>query len=169
MFPVQNNTWLFFRFSLFVEFLFFMNHLSRCFTHKRISRFCICSLKNVLHVIYCLVINVHLLSATAFIYYHLLFRLSTTFFNFFRFIFALSKKALKTKPYFVDLLLPCSATLDTIHPTPDKCQQHFSKYFRTGISTKMHNYFSRFCALLPFHNKKHAGIIPACLKSILFT
>ena len=42
---VQNNTWLFFRLLLF-EFLFFMNHLSRCFTHKRISRICICSLKN---------------------------------------------------------------------------------------------------------------------------
>ena len=46
--------------------------------------------------LYCLVINVHLLSATAFIYYHLLLSLSTTFFNFFRFVFALSKKALKT-------------------------------------------------------------------------
>ena len=92
---VQNNTWLFFRLLLF-EFLFFMNHLSRRFTHKRISRFCICSLKNVLHVIYCLVINVHLLSATAFIYYHLLLSLSTTFFNFFWFVFAISKKALKT-------------------------------------------------------------------------
>ena len=37
-----------------------------------------------------------LLSATAFIYYHLLITLSTTFSTFFRLIFALSKKALKT-------------------------------------------------------------------------
>ena len=68
------------------------------------------------------------------------------FFQLFYFVFALSKKALKTKLYFVVLLLPCSATLDTIHPTHDKSQQHFSKYFRTGTLTKMYNYFSRFCA-----------------------
>ena len=77
-----------------------------------------------------------LLSATAFIYYHLLFCLSTTFFNFFCFIFALSKKALKTNLYFVDLLLPCSATLDTIHPTIDKSQQQKYKNIKKRQSHK---------------------------------
>ena len=121
-----------------------MNHLSRCFTHKRISRFCICSLKNVLHVIYCLVINVHLLSATAFIYYHLLLSLSTTFFNFFDSFSLFQRRPLKLI-FSVDLLLPCSATLDTIHPGVDKSQQHFSKYFQNGKINKTHNFRARNC------------------------
>ena len=56
---VQNNTWLFFRFLLF-EFLFLMNCLSRHLLIKEFQGSCICSLKNFLHDIYCLVINVHL-------------------------------------------------------------------------------------------------------------
>ena len=54
--------------------------------------------------LYCLVINVHLLlfvHATALLYYHVLFYLSTTFFNFFQLVFALSKKALKTRCFSV--------------------------------------------------------------------
>ena len=100
---VQNNTWLFFRLLLF-EFLFFMNHLSRCrlntcafrLTHKRISRFLHMFFKERFACYILFSYQCSLLSATAFIYYHLLLSLSTTFSNFFRFIFALSKKALKT-------------------------------------------------------------------------
>ena len=81
------------------------------------------------------------------------------FSTFFDFIFALSKKALKTRLYFVDLLLPCSATLDTIHLSIDKSQQYFSNFFQNGILTNTHNLCACFCAFCTFSNfypKLHA-------------
>ena len=68
------------------------------------------------------------------------------FSTFFDFIFALSTKALKTHLCFVESLLPCSATLDNIHPVPYKSQQHFLLFFQNGVSTKTHNFFFCFCA-----------------------
>ena len=46
----------------------------------------------------------------------------------------------------VDLLLPCSATLDTIHPGVDKSQHHFSKYFQNGTLTDFTIFTHCFCA-----------------------
>ena len=101
-------------------------------------------------MLYCLVINVHpgwnasrsnkcayQLSASATrLYYHVLRTLSTTFFNFFDFVFALSTKALKTHHFLVDLLLPRSATLDTIHPPSTKVNNIFKTFFEPAKQTK---------------------------------
>ena len=72
------------------------------------------------------------------------------FSTFFDFVSALSKKALKTHLCFIVLLLPCSATLDNIHPGTHKSQHYFLKYFQKGILTNTHNFFLCFCAICTY-------------------
>ena len=109
--------------------------LIKCFafnlTHKRISRICICSLKNFA----CFILFSYQCSSVLLIsclHQQLLYIITCCFIcqqlfsTFFRLIFALSTKALKIRRFFSCSLLPCSATLDNIHPIYDKSQQHFS-------------------------------------------
>ena len=100
----------------------------------------------LLACLYCLVINVHRRRLRQ-LYYIIMccFSCQQLFSTFFDFLFALSKKALKIHPVFVDLLLPCSATLDTIHPAPDKSQHYFSNFFQNGKINKIHNFLFRNC------------------------
>ena len=84
------------------------------------------------------------------------------FSTFFDFVLALSTKALKTHLCFVELLLPCSATLDNIHPDIAKSQQYFSKFFQNGVLTKTHNFifhFCAFCTLLQFYPEFYTILI----------
>ena len=94
------------------------------------------------------------------------------FSTFFDFIFALSKKALKTRLYFVDLLLPCSATLVNIHPCSTKVNNIFQTFFQKGTLTNTHNFLFLFCAVctppLYFRNKKSCHMVTA-LSFRLFT
>ena len=70
------------------------------------------------------------------------------FFQLFLILFSLfQRRLLKLINVFVDLLLPCSATLDTIHLSIDKSQQYFSNFFQNGILTNTHNFKLCFCAL----------------------
>ena len=101
--------------------------------------------------LYCLVINVHFVClsvpcvSNSFILSCVAF-LVNNFFQLFLISFLLfQRRLLKLISIFVDLLLPCSATLDTIHPTPDKSQQYFSNFFRNGKINKIHNFFLRNC------------------------
>ena len=102
--PFRTTLGCSFRLLLF-EFLFFMNHLSRCWlnacafrlTHKRISRICICSLKNfacfILFSYQCS--SLLPLFASALLDYHVSQTLSTTFFNFFQILFSKDLKRRK--------------------------------------------------------------------------
>ena len=83
------------------------------------------------------------------LYYHVFRTLSTTFFNFFRFIFALSKKAPKTYR-FVLFVVVVRDSFVNIHPTEDKSQQLFLKYSQIGNITKTHNFILHFCASYTF-------------------
>ena len=47
----------------------------------------------------------------------------------------------------VDLLLPCSATLDNIHPGVDKSQHHFLLFFQNSTLTVFTIYIRCFCAI----------------------
>ena len=82
------------------------------------------------------------LSATAFIYYHLLLSLSTTFFNFFWFVFALSKKALKTH-LFCWFVVAVFSNLGYYTPWSRQKSTPFFKIF-----SKWHfDWFYNFCTL----------------------
>ena len=111
-------------------------------------------------MLYCLVINVHFVlccSSATLISYHVLFDLSTTFFNFFRLILALSKKAFRTPRCLVFVVVVRDSFVN-IHPGIDKSQQHFSIFFQNVTFTKTYNFSAINCLyctnaseLLPRH------------------
>ena len=107
-------------------------------------------------MLYCLVINVHsrclsvLCVSNSFIL-SCVANFVNNFFQLFSILFSLfQRRLLKLISVFVDLLLPCSATLDTIHPALDKSQHYFSNFFQNGTLTKTHNFVSCFCAFCIF-------------------
>ena len=133
---VQNNTWLFFRLLLF-EFLFFMNHLSRCYSLKNFKD--LHMFFKELCMFYTVQLSMFICCAYLFCLRQLCYNIMCCFLcqqlfsTFFDFVFALSTKALKTHQYFVDLLLPCSATLVNIHPSSTKVNNIFQTFFKKAF------------------------------------
>ena len=82
------------------------------------------------------------------------------FSTFFDFVFALSTKALKTHQCFVDLLLPCSATLVNIHPSSTKVNIIFKNIFKKAfwpIRTISISVFVHFAHLFSISETKRAA------------
>ena len=83
-----------------------------------------------MHVLYCLVINVHLfclsLIRDSFVIISCVAFFVNNFFQLFLILFSLfQRRLLKLISVFVDLLLPCSATLVNIHPSSTKVNNIF--------------------------------------------
>ena len=67
--------------------------------------------------------------------------------NFFDLFSLFQRRLLKQTAILLLFSLPCSATLDNIHPTYDKSQHYFFIFLRTDILTNSYNYTSAFYAL----------------------